>query len=185
MDTITDSETFQNPVNSPTLWKNLDVLISSVDEYHTILSLVSKSISSKLPLLVIDAPRLTITTHSLIPYIDTERDIEKYKQKLNQKMESENINLNSLILNYPNLVNHCILWAKSIFSMFFTTFYYQLIEFEKNPMKFVEDMEKKRIEFGYELHLIGIIQFLFLQKAKRSYSSCVDLALEIFMVSWL
>ena len=63
---------------------------------------------------------------SLIPYIDTDKDIEKYKERLKDKMQSENINLNSNILQFPTLVNHCILWSKSIFTVYFTTFFYKL-----------------------------------------------------------
>lgn len=181
IEVITDSETFKNPCSYTQLWETMDVIISTIDEYHTVISLVDKAIETKVPMIVIDAPKLTITTHSLIPYIETEKDMEKYRQSLLQKKELESINLNSMILNFPTQVNHCILWAKSIFTLFFTTFYYSLLDFGKNPAKLLEEMETQQSKFAYELHIIEIIKYLYLQKTKRDFGSCVDLAIELFM----
>jgi len=60
--------------------------------------MLDKSAAEKLPLIIIDSPRLTVSTMSLVPYIDTDKDIEKYKERLKEKMQNENINLNSIIL---------------------------------------------------------------------------------------
>lgn len=182
VEVIMDSETFKNPSGNQLIWDTMDVIISTVDEYHTIISIVEKAFETRVPIVVIDAPKMTITTHSLIPYIDTQKDMERYRQSLLQKQEQENINLNSLILNYPTQVNHCILWAKSIFTLFFTTFYYMLIDFAKNPTKLIEEMENQQSTFGYELHIIEIVKFLYLQKTKREFGSCVDLSIDLFMV---
>lgn len=180
--TITDSETFRNPANHPYLWDKVDIFISSVDDYYTIRALLGKAVSMKIPLIVIDAPRLTVTTHSFIPYLDSERDVESYKKRIDEKLLSENINLNSLILSYPTLTNHCVIWAHSIFSLVFTSFYYRLLEFENRPTEFIEKMEVKNYEVEYDLHIIGIIKFLYLEKIKHNFSNCVDLAIEIFNV---
>ena len=182
VETILDSETFKNPCGSTYLWNNVDVIISSVDEYHTIISLLNKAIETKVPMIIIDAPKMTITTHSMIPYIDTEKDIERYKQSLVTKKEQEGINLNSIILNFPTQINHCILWAKSIFTLFFTTFYYTLMDFSRNPSKLIQDMETQQSKFSYELHIIEIVKFLYLQKLKREFGNCIDLSIDLFMV---
>lgn len=182
IETITDSETFRNPTNHPYLWEKIDVFISSVDDYYTIKSILSKAVSKKIPIIVIDCPRLTVTTHSVIPYLDTEKDVERYIKKVEEKLQNENFNLNSMILNFPTLTNHCVIWANSIFALFFTSFYYKLIEFESKPMEFVEKMESKIKEFEYDLHVIGIIKFLYLEKTKHNFSNCVDLGIEVFMV---
>lgn len=160
------------------------MIISTVDEYHTVISLLDKAIETKVPMIIIDAPKLTITTHSMIPYIDTEKDIEKYRQSLLLKKDQDSINLNSIILSFPTQVNHCILWAKSIFTLFFTTFYYMLIEFSKNPAKLIDELENQQSKFSYELHIIEIIKFLFLQKTKRDFGNCIDLSIDLFMVDF-
>lgn len=179
-----DSETFKNPSGAGYLWETFDVIISTIDEYHIIISLVEKAIKLHVPIIIVDSPRLTITTHSMIPYIDTEADIEKYRQRLQQKLEEENYNLNSIILNFPSSVNHCILWAKSIFTLFFTSFYYRLSEFSSQPTKVIDDLESQSHTFGYDLHIIELIKFLYLQKLKREYGNCIDLAIDIFMVDY-
>lgn len=51
----------------------------------------------------------------------------------------------------------------------------------KNPSKLLEEMETQQSKFAYELHIIEIIKFLYLQKTKRDFGNCVDLALDLFM----
>lgn len=186
MDTMLDSETFKNPSSDAYLWETFDVIISTVDEYHIINSLLQKAIESNVPIIIIDAPGMTITTHSMIPYIDTEKDIQKYRQLLQQKQDQENYNLNSVILTFPASVNHCILWAKSIFTMFFTTFYYKLSDFHRNPQKIIGEYESQLGSLSsYDLHIIELIKFLYLQKTKREFGNCVDLSIDFFMVAFL
>lgn len=183
MDTLLDSETFKNPCSDQYLWEGFDVLISAVDEYHIINSLLQKAIECNVPIIILDAPGLTITTHSMIPYIDTEKDIEKYRHVIQQKQDQENYNLNSLMLQYPNTVNHCIHWAKSIFTLFFTTFYYKLSDFSKNPSKIVDELEAQQGGTSiYDFHIIELIKFLYLQKTKREFGNCVDISIDMFMV---
>lgn len=182
IETMLDSETFKNPCGTDYLWEAFDIIISTIDEYHTIVSLLDKAIKLQVPIIIVDAPRLTITAHSMIPYIDTESDIQKYRHRLQQKLVEENYNLNSVILTFPSSANHCILWAKSIFTLFFTSFYYKLIDFSINPAKVIEDLENQPHSYGYELHIIDLVKFLYLQRVKREFGNCIDLATDFFMV---
>lgn len=182
IEVITSTETFQNPAGSPMLWKSVAFMISSVDEYHTIISLLDTASALKTPLVIIDAPRLTITSHMLIPYLDTEADVAAYRRKLTQKMEQANININSLVLSFPTLVNHCILWAVSVFTTVFTKYFYMLLDFSQNPAKFIDNIEKSVPQEGsIDLHVILIIEALFLEKEKKKFSDCVDIALTLML----
>ena len=185
MDTMLDSETFKNPCSDEYLWESFDIIISAVDEYHIINSLLQKAVECNVPIIIIDAPGMTITTLSMIPYIDTEKNIERYRQIIQQKQDQENYNLNSVLLSFPTSVNHCIHWAKSIFTLFFTTFYYKLADFYRHPTKIIEDLELQfRIGEAstYDLHLLDLVKFLYLQKTKREFGNCVDISIDIFMV---
>ena len=182
IEVITNTETFQNPAGSQMLWNSVEFMITSVDEYHIIISLLDKATACKMPLVIIDAPRLTITSHMLIPYLDTEEDVTTYRRKLTQKMEQANININSLVLSFPTLVNHCMLWAMSVFTTVFTKYFYMMIEFTQDPQKFIEGIETSRPKEGsIDLHVIIIIEALFLEKEKKKFSDCVDIALSLML----
>ena len=182
VDSIVDSETFQNPANATKLWENYDILISSVDEYHVIASLLQKAMSVKKPLLIIDAPRLTLTTHAYIPYLNTEKETNKYRQKVLQKLENDSINANANVVGFPTTIDHCLYWAMSAYTSIFTKFFYKLVDFAKNPTAYVEELEKTKLEPGsMELHIITLIRFLFFDKDPKNFANCVDLAIEFFM----
>jgi ubiquitin-activating enzyme E1 len=182
IEVITSTEIFQNPAGSQMLWNSVEFMITSVDEYHIIISLLDKATACKMPLVVIDAPILTITSHMLIPYLDTEADVATYRRKLIQKMEQANININSLVLSFPTLMNHCVLWAMSVFTTVFTKYFYMLIEFSQDPARFIENLEQSPPKEGsIDLHVVLIIEALFLEKEKKKYSDCVDIASSLMM----
>lgn len=181
--TITEKEAFQNPAEYPSLWSSPtpSLLICTVDEHHLTLSILSHSITLSQPLITLSSPRLTVSAHSVLPSLKAV-DSDSYRARLQAKITEEGINLNSKVLHYPTGAGHCILWAKSIFSMFFTNFYYQLLDFSKDKDRFMQELEEKELEFEYELHILALIKFIYLPLDKKNFSKCVDLSIEVFTV---
>ena len=183
IESVVDPEVYKDPSNSLYKWPALDLVISTLDDYNMILSLVQRVKSSKDSLIIIDAPRLTVTTHSVFPFIEAEKDLQKYLLRVKEKQQMEEINMKSDMIRFPRYPTQCILWGCQIFTIFFNNFFFYLKEFEQKRLKFVEDLDKRGDELGYDIYIVEIIKFVYFSKVRRGFADCVDLAIAIYMVT--
>ena len=136
------------------------------------------------PLIILNSDDLQVTIHSVIP-TGNKQDLENYQTFLREEVQKK-LNRGEELLKYPCLSSHCVEWAKSRFSTFFSRMYQRLNEFQQDPCSFFEKLsevcedDEEMIEQMSDY--LELIRDLFVESTINNYSDCVDIAIHLFYV---
>ncbi|KAL4510464.1 hypothetical protein ABPG72_004618 [Tetrahymena utriculariae] len=156
-------------------WKNIDVIFNCTDKKAAKQYLLEKSLWYNKVLIDQSLDALKGSTHSIIPHITDIPDLQK-DDFLSGRFDFDK----DIIMNYPYLQIHDIIWAKEIFEQLFVENLRELKQYINHPQQYIHQYQSLfKLNMNYQTKLL-IIHCLVTKKNYLELKDIVQLSKEIF-----